>query len=68
MNLELKSEDKNFSARILDSTEASFLRLDTGDGGFVWYYATRAGWLLADSEDAPKLEASLKEFDKEKLQ
>lgn len=68
MNLKLKSEDLGFTARILDSTGVSFLRLDTGDGGFVWYYATPAGWLLSDDEDAPKLEASLKDFDKEKLQ
>lgn len=68
MNLELKSEDKNFSARILDSTEGSFLRLDTQDGGYVWYFATRAGWSLSDPDDAQELEESLQSFDKEKLQ
>ena len=67
MNLKLKSEDLGFTARILDSTGVSFLRLDTGDGGFVWYYATPDGWLLAGN-DAQELEASLKDFDKEKLQ
>lgn len=68
MNLELKSEDRNFSARILDSTEGSFLRLDTMDGGYVWYYATRAGWSLSDPDDADELEESLQSFDKENTQ